>query len=234
VAPDDGQVAVALDLFHAALPAVETFTSPRAWAFTLIGIHEFLKRFPGDSVARRLREVLGGKLLSLYQATANESWPWFETYMTYDNAVLCQGLLHTGQDIGQPEMKDVSLKTLEWLVRIQTAPEGHFVPVGTNGWQRDGHRSRYDQQPVEAHSMTSACLAAYAATEDEKWHQEARRAFDWFLGRNDLGMPLYDYTTGGCFDGLSPDGVNLNQGAESTISFLLALLAITSNRAKFK
>jgi glycosyltransferase involved in cell wall biosynthesis len=234
VAPDDGQVAVALDLFHAGLPAVETFTSPRAWAFTLIGIHEFLKRVPGDSVARRLREVLSSKLLSLYQATASESWPWFETYMTYDNAVLCQGLLHTGQDIGQPEMKDVSLKTLEWLVRIQTAPEGHFVPVGTSGWQRDGHRSRYDQQPVEAHSMTSACLAAYAVTKDKNWYKEARRAFDWFLGRNDLGMPLYDYTTGGCFDGLSPDGVNLNQGAESTISFLLALLAITSNHAKMK
>lgn len=234
VAPDDGQVAVALDLFHASLPAVETFTSPRAWAFTLIGIHEFLKRFPGDSVARRLREVLGSKLLSLHQATASKSWQWFETYMTYDNAVLCQGLLHTGQDIGQSEMKDVSLQTLEWLARIQTAPEGHFVPVGTSGWQRDGPRSRYDQQPVEAHSMTSACLAAFATTKDEKWLQEARRAFDWFLGRNDLGMPLYDYTTGGCFDGLSPDGVNLNQGAESTISFLLALLAITSNQAKIK
>ena len=234
VAPDDGQVAVALDLFHAGLPAVEVFTSPRAWAFTLIGIHEFLKRFPGDSVARRLREVLGGKLLQLYRATASEPWPWFETYMTYDNAVLCQGLLHTGQGIGQPEMVDISLKTLEWLARIQTVPEGHFVPVGTSGWQRDGTRSRYDQQPVEAHSMVSACLAAYAVTRDEKLHKEARRAFDWFLGRNDLGMPLYDYTTGGCFDGLSPDGVNLNQGAESTISFLLSLLAMRSREAKLK
>jgi glycosyltransferase involved in cell wall biosynthesis len=234
VAPDDGQVAVALDLFHAGLPAVENFTSPRAWAFTLLGIHEFLKRFPGDSVARRLREVLSDKLLQLYRATASETWPWFETYMTYDNAVLCQSLLLTGHDIGQPEIMDISLKTLEWLARIQTAPEGHFIPVGTGGWQRDGHRSRYDQQPVEPHSMVSACLAAHAITGNEQWHKEAQRAFDWFLGRNDLGLPLYDYTTGGCFDGLSPDGVNLNQGAESTISFLLALLAMKSREANLK
>jgi len=234
IAPDDGQVAVALDLFHAGLPAVENFTSPRAWAFTLIGIHEFMKRFPGDSVARRLRDVLSNKLLQLYRDTATEDWPWFETYMSYDNPILCKALIQTGHDIGQPEMVDVGIRALEWLIKIQTAPEGHFIPIGTGGWKRDGQRSRYDQQPIEARAMVSTCLAAYNVTCDEKWHKEARWAFDWFLGRNDLGVPLYDYTTGACYDGLMPDGVNLNQGAESIVSFLLALLAMRSREARLK
>jgi glycosyltransferase involved in cell wall biosynthesis len=234
IAPDPGQIAVALELFRLALPALEHFTSPRAWAYAIVGIDEYMKRFPGDSTARRLSEVLGEKLYRLYQATATEDWPWFETYLTYGNARLSQGLLLAGQRLGRPDMIAAALKSLDWLMRMQTAPEGHFVSIGTGGWQKDGARSRYDQQPIEAQSTGDACLSAWQITKDERWREDMQRAFEWFRGRNDVGMPLYDYTTGGCYDGLSPDGINLNQGAESTLVFLLALLQIRLKEVKHK
>jgi hypothetical protein len=127
-------------------------------------------------------------------------------------------------------MVAAGLKSLDWLLRVQTAPEGHFAPIGNGGWERGGLRSRFDQQPIEAQGMVGAALCAYEVTGDKRWLGEMQRAFDWFLGRNDLGRPLYDYTTGGCYDGLNPDGVNLNQGAESTLAFLLALQAMMRSK----
>jgi hypothetical protein len=104
---------------------------------------------------------------------------------------------------------------------------GHFVPIGSNGfYQRGGTRARFDQQPVEAQAMVSACLEAYRMTGDKSWYKEARRAFDWFLGRNDLDLPIYDPTTGGCRDGLHPDRPNENQGAESSLAFLQSVLEL--------
>lgn len=212
-------------LFDLALPAVIDFTSPRAWAFALMGIHHYLRRFPGDRAAQRAREVLGQRLLELWRAHSRSDWPWFEDLLAYSNAALAHGLLLAGRGMARSDMVESALTALGWLVEVQKAESDHFVPIGSNGFYRRGSlRARFDQQPVEAHVTVAACLEAWRVTGERKWRQEAQRAFEWFLGRNDLGLPLYDPTTGGCRDGLHPSRVNENQGAESTLAFLLALL----------
>ena len=214
-------------LFDQALPATEKFTSPRAWAYTLLGIDGYLKRFSGDRTAQTFREMLAGRLLELYRNTAQPDWPWFEDRLTYGNALLPHGLIVAGQGMGKPEYWQTGLQALDWLMQIQRAEENHFVPIGTNGFYiRGGQRARFDQQPVEAQSTVSACLAAHRLTGQNRWRQEADMAFEWFLGRNDLKLALYNPQTGGCYDGLHPDRVNQNQGAESTLAFLQSLLEI--------
>ncbi len=214
-------------VFERALPAILSTTSPRAWAFALIGIHEYLRRFSGDRMANQIRDELAGRLLTIYQKTRSAGWLWYEEGLTYCNAVLPQAMLMCGQWIPNNEMTRAGLESLGWLAEMQRADTvgGHFVPIGSNGFfQRGGERARFDQQPVEAQAMISACLEAYRSTGDEHWRKEARRAFEWFLGRNDLNLSVYDPTTGGCRDGLHPDRLNENQGAESTLAFLQALL----------
>jgi glycosyltransferase involved in cell wall biosynthesis len=214
-------------LFEQALPAIINTTSPRAWAFALIGIHEYLQRFTGDSRANQVREELSGRLLALYQSNRSEKWHWYEDKLTYCNAALPHALLMCGQSIPNTTMTESALEALHWLADLQRSKTGHFVPVGSNGfYQQNGDRARFDQQPVEAQAMVSACLEAYKTTDDKRWRKEARRAFEWFLGRNDLNLPLYDPTTGGCRDGLHPDRPNENQGAESTLAFLQSLLEL--------
>jgi len=212
-------------LFDQALQAVLDFTSPRAWAFALFGIQEYLRRFSGDRAARQAREVLAGRLLDAYRRTASPDWPWFEEIVAYCNASLPHALLECGRWMGRSDMIEAGLTSLEWLASVQRSRKGHFVPIGSNGfYRRGGERARFDQQPVEAQAMVSACLAASGVTGEARWQEEARRAFEWFLGRNDLGLSLYDPSSGGCRDGLHPDCANENQGAESTLAFLLALL----------
>ncbi|MBV9657587.1 MAG: glycosyl transferase family 1, partial [Verrucomicrobia bacterium] len=212
-------------LFEQALPAVHEFTSPRAWAFTILAVHEYLRRYAGDREANGVRESLTQKLLDLYEDNAQSpDWPWFENSLTYDNARLSHALILTGHWTAQHDVFEIGLKTLLWLVEIQTAPSGCFSPVGSNGfYRRGGVRARFDQQPIEASAMVSACLEAHRLTGEAAWLQRAQRIFEWFLGRNDLSQPLYDATTGGCHDGLHPDRVNSNEGAESTLAFHLAL-----------
>uniref|UniRef100_A0A7C4CE67 Glycosyltransferase n=1 Tax=candidate division WOR-3 bacterium TaxID=2052148 RepID=A0A7C4CE67_UNCW3 len=230
-APDEGMVALAVMLTAAGLPAVETFTSPRAWAFSLLGICAYLKRFPGDSNVRRFRDALAERLFSLYRANTEPEWPWFEQSLAYANARLSEALLTAGESAGNREWTTAGLESLEWLVGIQTASAGHFSPIAHTGWRRGGPRARFDQQPIEAHCTVEACFRAWLVTGDPRWREEMRRAFEWFLGGNDLGRPLYDYATGGCHDGLHPDGVNANEGAESTLAFLAALLAMRAARS---
>ncbi|HLF28488.1 MAG TPA: glycosyltransferase family 4 protein [Anaerolineae bacterium] len=216
-------------VFEQALPAILDTTSPRAWAFALIGIHEYLRRYSGDRRASQVREELAGRLLMLYQSHRADEWRWYEDVLTYCNAALPHALLMSGQWIPNNDMTTAGLESLRWLADLQRADaEGsHFVPIGSNGfYPRGGERARFDQQPVEAQAMVSACLEAYRITGDKRWRKEARRAFEWFLGRNDLNLPLYDPTTGGCRDGLHPDRPNENQGAESTLAFLQALLEL--------
>jgi len=210
-----------------ALPAILKTTSPRAWAFAIIGIHEYLRRFEGDRRANQVRDELAGRLLTLYQNSRSDEWCWYEAGLTYCNAVLPQALLMSGQWIPNKAMTEAGLESLRWLGDLQRSDRGHFVPIGSNGfYPRGGVRARFDQQPVEAQTMASACLEAYRSTGDERWRKEARRAFEWFLGRNDLNLPVYDPTTGGCRDGLHPDRPNENQGAESTLAFLQTLLEL--------
>ncbi|HTP10147.1 MAG TPA: glycosyltransferase family 4 protein [Anaerolineae bacterium] len=216
-------------IFEQALPAILGTSSPRAWAFALIGIHEYLLRFAGDRRAGQVREELAGRLLGLYQNNRADEWRWFEPGLTYCNAALPHALLMCGQSIPNEEMTAAGLESLRWLTTVQQADAagGHFVPIGSNGfYERTGARARFDQQPVEAQATVSACLEAYRLTGDKRWRKEARRAFEWFLGRNDLNLPIYDPTTGGCRDGLHPDRANENQGAESTLAFLQSLLEL--------
>ncbi|HKZ68600.1 MAG TPA: hypothetical protein VJ020_00875, partial [Anaerolineales bacterium] len=176
-----------------------------------------------------VREELAGRLLRSYQSHRSDEWRWFEEALTYCNAALPHALLMCGQSIPNTAMTEAGLESLNWLVDLQRADAAsrHFVPVGSNGfYQRGGERARFDQQPVEAQAMVSACLEAYRITGDKRWRKEARRAFEWFLGRNDLNLSIYDPTTGGCRDGLHPDRPNENQGAESTLAFLQALLEL--------
>jgi glycosyltransferase involved in cell wall biosynthesis len=214
-------------LFEQALPAILDITSPRAWAFALIGIYEYLQRFAGDRMASQIREELSQRLLSLYQSNRTEDWQWFEESLSYCNPALPHALLLSGQAISNPALTEAGLESLAWLANQQHSKVGHFVPIGSNGFYvRGGERARFDQQPVEAQSMVSACLVAYQITGDKRWRKEARQAFDWFLGRNDLNLSIYDPTTGGCRDGLHPDRVNENQGAESTLAFLQSVLEL--------
>ena len=211
-------------LFAQALPAVTEFTSPRAWAFGLLGIHEYLHRLSGDRAVNQIRETLLNRLMELFDRAAQPDWPWFEEELTYDNAKLAHALILSGRATGQRAVFERGLQALRWLTEMQTSEHGHLRPIGSNGFhRRGGVRAHFDQQPIEAHSMVSACLAAYRATTDAYWFEQAQRAFDWFLGWNDLGLELYSPTTGGCRDALHVDRVNGNQGAESTLAFLLAL-----------
>ncbi len=221
---NDGHRKLSALLFQRGLAAVGGFSSPRAWAFTLLGLHEYLRRYPGPGEAMDLCEQLTLRLVGLWQRCATGAWPWFEPIATYDNARLSQALILGGQWMPNPEALEIGLESLRWLASVQKTRSGHFRPIGSNGfYERDGAHADFDQQPVEALAMVSACLEARRATQNESWSREAKRAFEWFLGRNDLGVPLYDPSSGGCSDGLHQDRVNENQGAESTLAFQLAL-----------
>jgi glycosyltransferase involved in cell wall biosynthesis len=213
-------------LFELAVPAAMSFTSPRAWAFSLLGIQEYLDRFPGDRAAQNQRDILAGKLLRIYQLSRTPTWHWFEDSLAYSNARLSQALLLAASRTGDKELLAAGLESLEWLMKQQRCTiTGYFVPIGSQGFYRKaGERARFDQQPIEATAMVSACLEAFRATGEECWLSRAWAAFNWFLGDNDLKTSLYDTATGGCRDGLHPDRVNENQGAESTLSFLMTLL----------
>ncbi|MCX7868445.1 MAG: glycosyltransferase family 4 protein [Terrimicrobiaceae bacterium] len=214
----------ATSLFEMALPPVENFTSPRAWAFALLGIQEYLRVLHGDLLANRLRAELAERIEKLFEATASEDWKWCEPVVSYDNARLPQALISAGRWTANERQLRWGLESLRWLMDHQRSAEGYFRPVGSNGfWRRGRMPAWHDQQPLEACACVSACMEAHGATGDPHWQHEARRAFDWYLGANDLGAPLYDAATGGCCDGLHESRVNQNQGAESTLSFLIAL-----------
>ena len=218
-------VGLATRLFERALATVDTFVSPRAWAFAIVGIHAYLQRFSGDSEARRCRAVLAERLYRHFADHMTDDWPWCESVVTYANAKLPHALLMSGKWMFRSEMIEVGERALRWLLEIQTNEEGHLSVIGNEGWcPRGGERARFDQQSVEAHALIDACVEAYNVTNDVSWLDHARNCFNWFLGDNDLHMPLYDFTTGGCRDGLHADRVNANQGAESTLAWLMSLM----------
>lgn len=229
---------LAAELFEQALGVAAEFVSPRAWALTLIGIDEYLRRFGGDRRAGQIRDALAARLVQRYADAATDEWPWFEESVSYANARIPHAMILHGRCLNHAPTLEIGLKTLRWLIRVQTSETGAFRPVGSNGFYgRDGNRALYDQQPIEAQVTVSACIEAFRATGDLFWVNESRRAFDWFLGGNDLGLPLYDATTGGCRDGLHCDRLSQNQGAESTLAFLMSLAemqALQNSLTSFK
>jgi len=221
-----GQLAMSTNLFNQALKAAEHFNSPRAIAFTLVGIHGYLYKFAGDSEVRRVRGILADRLFNRFKNNTTESWPWLENTLNYANGKLPHAMLLSGQWIQRSDMIDMGLRSLKWLLTIQTEKD-HFVPIGNNGWYKQGgHKARFDQQPIEANAMIEACIEAFNITRDKTWIDNAVMCFNWFLGHNDLNMPLYDPKTGGCRDGLMADGINQNEGAESTLAWLLSLMTL--------
>jgi glycosyltransferase involved in cell wall biosynthesis len=229
---DSGLRGAAGRLFEAAVPATLDFTSPRAWAFCILGMQAYLDWFPGDRAIQRMRNTLADRLLDIYERSHSSSWRWFEKSLSYSNARLSQALILAGWRSDNQRMVEAGIDSLKWLIAEQHRDDQEmFVPIGSNGFFIEGNeKARFDQQPVEACATVAACLEVYRLTEEEYWLEEAQRTFRWFLGNNDLRVPLYDAITGGCKDGLHPDRINENQGAESTLSFLMALLEMQTAR----
>jgi hypothetical protein len=229
----------AASLFAEALPAAAAFASPRAWAFTLLGLDGYCVTVRKDSHARELRRELAERLMGLLEPVESPEWTWFEESLAYDNARLPQALIVTGVAVGAPAFIAAGMRTLRWLMTQQTSASGVFRPVGSDSFGRKREAPRpFDQQPLEAAATISACFAAWRADGDAVWTTEAARAFAWFLGSNDLLAPLVDLDTGSCRDGLHPDRANENRGGESVVSYLLGLTEIrrlagmVGNRAK--
>jgi glycosyltransferase involved in cell wall biosynthesis len=222
---NQGFVNLANNLFTRALPTVQRFTSPRAWAFSLLGIHGYLKHFSSDRRVQQIRAELADQLMYRYEVCSTVDWPWFEDVLTYDNPTLSRALLLAGHAMHQNRYVEVAMKTLRWLIDIQYSESGHFVPIGCHGfYRRGGIHAQFDQQPIETYAMVAACLDAYRITGDTLWHNQAKLVSDWFLGHNDLQIAMVDHATGACYDGLQPNWVNQNQGAESVLAFLLTAL----------
>jgi len=214
-------------LFAQALTTAESFRSPRSWAFTLLGLDAYCAAAPDDLHAKEVRHSLADRLMSCLALVETPDWVWFEGGLAYDNARLPQALMITGMATQTLGYVDAGLRSLRWLMTQQTTPAGHFRPVGTAsfGEQRQ-HPRAFDQQPVEATATIAACLTAWRADDDAEWKAIAARAFAWFLGSNDLALPLVDLHTGSCRDGLHPDRANENRGGESVVCYLLGLAEI--------
>ena len=212
-------------LFRESLPAVEHFGSPRACSFALLGLSTYCDHIADDTRARRIQSALAERLLSMLEATESAEWQWFEEDLSYDNPRLCQALIVTGRSTGSARYEKAGLRTLRWLMTRQVTEAGLFRPVGSHSFgAKRVEPLPFDQQPLEASATISACLAAWRADGNTAWREDAKRAFRWFLGNNDLAVPLVDLETGSCCDGLHPDRANANRGGESVVSYLLSLV----------
>lgn len=223
--PSSSRRTWARGLFHAALAFAEHSGSPRTWAFALLGLDAFSAQESSENADHNIiKRQLADRLIKRMEASSTRGWTWFESTLAYDNARLCQALIVTGAALQERSYTIAGMQTLRWLIDKQTAAAGHFRPVGSNSfgnaYQRPEH---FDQQPLEATATIAACIAAWKIVNDPFWLATADLAFAWFHGKNDLSVALVDTATGGCRDGLHPDRVNENQGAESVLSYLLAV-----------
>src|SRR5204863_399098 len=231
---DPGRQSLASALFHDALPAVSDFSSPRAWAYTLLGIEQYLHAFEGDRNLQASGRSIAERLLGLFRRTDKPDWPWCEDRVTYCNSRLPMALIASASWIGVASMTAVGIRALGWMMTIQRTADGYFAPIGTRGFfERGMEAATFDQQPVDACATVSACMQAFRTTGDHRWSEHARQAFMWYLGQNQLHQPLYDPRTGGCRDALHADRVNENEGAESTLSFLLALTDMRADEVRW-
>ena len=221
--PSAGQLA--LKLFRKALDCIPMLNYPRSWAFAILGLHYYLRENTDDNDARKRMSELAEKLNRMFVENEGDDWPWMEETVTYDNGRLPQALIVAGTVLERQELVDRGVRLLEWLFDIQTAKGGHLSIIGNDGWMpRNGVRASFDQQALEPAALIGACKAAYRASGNTKWLVEMRRCFEWYVGRNDIGRAMIDFKSRGCYDGLSAEGINENQGAESVLSWLLSLL----------
>jgi glycosyltransferase involved in cell wall biosynthesis len=217
----------ALHLFDQVAPNARALGSPRSWAFAILGADRLLGAHPGHAVARALLAELGARLREQFAAVRRDGWIWFEEVLAYDNARLPEALVRAGRRLDDPAMSEDGIVALDWLDRLQTNEAGQFRPVGTDSFGRKFSAPLpYDQQPVEAWATIDAATAAFQHSNDRRWIDVAWRAYRWYMGDNDLDVPIASSGDGGCFDGLMSDRVNLNQGAESVLSFQFACCAM--------
>ena len=226
-APHPSVQRLAYRLFQDATPRARSLRHPRGQAFAVLGLYYFTRGQSVNGDVRPILRHLADELSQAFRQNATEEWPWLDRLVTYENARLPQALIAAGYRLHDDELVRQGLRILRWLLDVQTTPGSHLSIIGNSGWfARGGERARFDQQPVEVAALIGACKAAYRASEDPTWLVEMRRCFEWFLGRNDVGMPLVDFKTRGCHDGLTTNGVNENEGAESLLSWLLSLLTM--------
>ncbi len=222
-APDDALVTKATFLFQRGLPAALRLTALRAQSSAFLGCDSAMRASPNGTTSSALRN-LGGKLqIAFLEAPMVEDWPWPEQILTYENALLARAAIAAGRYLDSPDLVAAGLRGLDWLLEVQTNTAGQLSPIGSTWWPRDGVRAQFDQQPIEPTSLMLAAEAAYKVTGNVRYRDAMERAYGWFLGANDLGVAVADPDHGACFDGLTPDGVNDNQGAESTLMWLTAL-----------
>ncbi len=233
--PNDQLCGLGTQLFQHVVELAKSFTSPRAKAFTILGIRNYLKRFDGDRNTRLIGSALGNELLDSFMDNATDEWVWLEDSVTYENARIPQALIAWGDHIDNADMVDWGLRSLLWLIQLQCNSEDNYLSlIGNDGWlQRGGAKADFDQQPVEISALIDACWNAYRVTEDDYYLDVIYTAFNWFLGKNDLGVNVYDFHSGGCRDGLHPSRVNENEGAESLLSWLLSLYKMYSLAGEF-
>jgi glycosyltransferase involved in cell wall biosynthesis len=218
----------AVALFDSTASLALELGSLRAQAFAMLGAAAMLEAKPGHELSRSILQRFPDDHLALLADTRRPEWQWFEIVLAYDNARLPQALFRAGQALGRQDLIECGLQTLDWIVGKQTSPEGRFRAVGTESFSRPyAEPLQFDQQPLEAQATVDACIAAFDATGDSRWVMEAERAYGWYLGANDLDLPLATKADGGCFDGLMPNGLNRNQGAESILALQLASCAIS-------
>jgi hypothetical protein len=229
-APDAEMVRIATSLFERALPAATELTALRAQASVLLACAAKLRAAPDAATEAACRRI-ADPFLARFQAAASSPWPWPESPVTYENALPPRALIVAGTALASTAMVDTGLNVLDWLINSQTSPDGHFSPIGNGWWHRDGAKAMFDQQPIEATAMLLAAESAYLVTGDGFYRTAMERAYAWFLGENDLGVAVADPLRGAGCDGLTPEGVNTNQGAESTLMWLSALEHIRAVRA---
>lgn len=230
-APTQATRDLAHNLWNRGLLTVERLQFIRSWAFVLVGLDAFLQHEPDHPKSLQVQKTFGQKLFDAYQRHATEDWPWWESRLTYDNAKLSHALLVTGHALKRDDMIEAALTSLRWLLQVQRAPAGHLSIIGNDGWlERGKPKADFDQQPLEAYALVHACLAAAKHTGDRSWEDHAWVCFEWFRGQNDRNESLYDPQTGGCRDGLASYGPNQNQGAESSLAYLLSVLELHRHR----
>lgn len=218
-------------LFRHSLEMVPRFQAVRSRAYALLGLVEHAKR-GSDNGTSSLRRRLAKSIHEDWKEFSSNDWPWFENYITYDNARIPQALIEAGWVDGDDAMVMDGLTALDWLMDVQRNADGAFRPIGCDGFfPRGGRPALFDQQPLEAWASTEACLTAYRVEPSRPWYESAKRAHDWFFGANDLGVSMVDFESGGSYDGLTPHGPNHNQGAESTISLVGTMTAFQSTRS---
>jgi hypothetical protein len=201
--------------------------SPRGMSYAILGLVDYLHAFPQEDEIKRQLSDVSEKLANLHRRYATKNWDWFENILSYDNAIMPAALFAAGLTLGEKKYLDIAERACKFLL-ANIYNGNHFSFIGSDNWYSKGkERSKFDQQPVEVAGTVIMLSTAYRATKNLEYLQLRRKAFDWFLGENDLHLPMYDSQTKGCCDGLGPNNINTNQGAESIVSFLLALLNIS-------